>query len=221
MTIYSNMENDKTTRIYYTDEHNCDLFFIELVHDPIVDFYFVKSSLNYNLFAHENIKHVMEMCTDPEIRHEKRLALLEDLVQAIRIIPGIENYYFDQIFLSKEGKYQECYMKTLYDIANNMAFPDFTPFSNHVNAVMFQVVVENLRNRDSTDCLILNRNEFEKIVNSSATLMDEYLKVFDLSTKYYLHSFEEGGRVFDFYVLTNNAKITFIVVKERVSNNIS
>jgi hypothetical protein len=133
------------------------------------------------------------------------------LIEKIKMIHGVEQYYFPKSMLDNYGRYCESYVRTLDEIIANPTLKELTPYSIFINELLFCEIAKEFTNEvEEHSCIPIEKNDFEKQMNWNLDLQNAYLDVYNPAAEYYY-----GYEVIDllhleYYYMVSNDKIIFL-----------
>lgn len=201
----------KNYRYFAKDNFGRDLFFIELDNtDGLEQMSFI-TSLGIDLDAEPSLADLISGLKQASNSTNNRNKLGGDLIAAILLLPGIEQYFFPDYLLSSTGSYLKFADNVVNDIALHSNFLDFTPFSEEHHPLSFrklQLLLNNWKRQGRG--AIVDQSRFLELLPINPLLQELYVKYHSEEMEFIVFHFEDDGNVFwDIYTVFYNGDLKF------------
>jgi hypothetical protein len=207
------MNEDKQERFFCKDENDRDLFYLELFFDYELETIFWNLSIDISLFLTEEAEDIINQIVIIDAPTEKRLILIDNLFEILKQLPEIENYFFSDELLDKNGTYSKDTADTLNNILLNKDFPDYTPFAEHSNTYYFYFFIPFLKSViKENEITFVKRKEFELLVKNRFDLQAQYAEEYSNNAVFICIKLFNNDTQYNCYVLTidNSIKLFFM-----------
>jgi hypothetical protein len=208
------MRKDFFKRWYASDDSGRQLFYIQVFGYCHSEFYFIESSLPDTVIIRAEYLPIINSLCKPDLEITERDRIVQSFIDIIKQVPKVEQYYFPNSVLNRNGLYCESYVRTLEEIIANPTIKERVPYSIHCNKIIFDELATAFSKEEEHSEIPIERNDFEQLLNGNNHLQNAYLDVFNLNAKYFY-----GYEVIELlhlecYYMTVEDKIVFIFFTE-------
>jgi hypothetical protein len=210
-----NKQNEIHER-YFCRLNDRDIFYVDFVLNPSMPIAFIEVSLGFNIRRYTVAANLMESIEATGVLQERRVGLISLLFLFIKTIDGISSFYLKNYLLDLNGKYMDYYYKTLVCIIDDeyKIFPDYSPFSNTSNFLLFKAGKSILQEEINLKAHIyLLRNNFEKIIAGKTSLQFEYVTYYNSRNNFLYLQRNNNGVLYDVYIMTIKWQIKLFFIR--------
>ena len=207
----------RTERYYCRNQSGRDLFFVELIFEADYDYIYFHTSLCYNLRDIPEVMSLIKSITKTDITDGKRSELIDNIFSAIQLLPHIKKYYFSEDEVSKNGRHLPNYSTIVEELIRTKDFPDFTAFSENINAAYFEYSLpfleEKLREKEAK---IIDTNEFKILLKNNLTLANEYVELLADNSEFYWVVLSGEKNKYDCFLMMVDDVIKLFFVRQMI-----
>ena len=100
-------------------------------------------------------------------------------------------------------------------LLHNKEFPDYTFFTETMNALYFQYLLPFLNQEvNSEQPLFAAIEHFEELVSENVDLQYEYVELYHEKNEFYLTQRSDGSKLYDIYILARNNKVVMFFIRK-------
>lgn len=201
-------------RIFYRDEKNRDLFFIELHFFPDRNRIELTTSLDFDLSVNLQAQSIIRKIRHVDISSNEREMLIKKLFKVIDAIPGIDVHYFTSDLLNRHGRYMEFYHKALKELLEEKEFEDYTVFTQKKNQLYFEYVRKELASEIRRDIFtFVTRERFESLLNKTEELASEYVEYYSPDAEFITITFYDN-KVHELFLMVVDFQVIMFFIRE-------
>jgi hypothetical protein len=158
---------------------------------------------------------LIKSITTTGIMTGKRSVLIDKLFAEIKLLPNIEKYYFNEKEISKDGRHLPYYSTVVEELIRTKDFPDYTGFSENINATYFEYSLQFLEEklRENTTQKI-DSNEFKILLKYNFALANEYVELVADNSEFYWVFLSGEKNQYDCFLMTVNSVIKLFFVRQ-------
>lgn len=187
-----------------------DLFYIAIEDIGDEDNYFFSSSVEDKIFEEPELKKLIKIIINKVLKESTRKHFIDKLFEKIKIVPGIEKYYFKKHLLDKYGRFSESLAETYKAIIYNYNLKVNVVYSPHRNSEVFEELKTSFQKSEKgINGIVTDKDLFEScLVNDD--LKFGYVEIFSNDMEYYFQQESSEEELFEYYYIVMNEELLFL-----------
>lgn len=162
------------TRIFCKDKAGRDLFFIDLYDIPELNKLWLRFSTGKKWILSPETERLINCIEERLVPESLRQEFIQRLLDTIQRIPDIEQVYFPDSLISKDGSYSEVYHNQLEEIYKDVIPDNFEPLTQ-ASGYIFEDICGHLYLQSKSDNVTqLVESDFIKTLEYSERLKSVY-----------------------------------------------
>ncbi len=192
----------QTTNYLAKNELGEVLFKIEMEQIEAFPWLKFSCSLEIDFEKHKRLRKSVEQLCSAETTPKAKAKLVQDIIQQIRRIEGVESLYFENRKPEEEPQVKNGVNEILNYIFAQNDFQEYVPFTVTHNSYFFRELEGNLAAPDQLqEMLEVEKECFESLINGHEKLVEEYIEHYSVSATFYTHCVWYGNVCYEFYFM--------------------
>lgn len=192
----------QTTNYIAKNEQGDILFKIELAQIEAFPWLRFSCSLDIDFEKHKRLLNSIEQLCSAVTTPEAKAKLLQDIIQQIKRIEGVEKFYFQNRKPDEEPKVKNEVQELLDYIFAQDDFEEYVPFSINHNSYFFRELESNLAPPEQLpELLEVEKVCFEDLIKGHRRLEEEYIEHYSPVATFFTRAVWHGDVCYEFYYM--------------------
>lgn len=192
----------QTTNYLAKNENGDILFKIELAQIEAFPWLRFSCSLDIDFEKHKRLLNSIEQLCSTITTPDAKAKLLQDIIQQIKRIEGVEKFYFQNRKPNEEPEVKDGVKELLNYIFAQDDFEEYVPFSINHNSYFFRELERNLAPPDRlSELLEVEKECFEDLIKGHISLEEEYIEHYSTAAKFFVRSIWYADVCYEFYFM--------------------